>query len=120
MSSAKRAPPMTPGPEPADTQQSPVTAIDMALEPDQTVVGHAQAANAILLKNFPKGFSRPPQFISSVITARPAGSSRPSRQKAEVRQLAARCGSRCPLSAKGKVRNRNGFDMCAVRPFDAA
>jgi hypothetical protein len=48
---------MTLGPEPADAQQIPVTAIDIALEPDQTMAGHAQAANATLLKNFPKGFS---------------------------------------------------------------
>ena len=48
---------MTIGPEPANAQQSHVTAIDIALEPDQTMVGHAQAANATLLKNFPKGFS---------------------------------------------------------------
>jgi hypothetical protein len=37
--------------------QSPVTAIDIALEPDQTMIGHAKAANAVLLQNFPKGFS---------------------------------------------------------------
>jgi hypothetical protein len=43
--------------ESAGAQQSPVTAIDIALEPDQTMVGHARAANAALLKNFPKGFS---------------------------------------------------------------
>jgi 2'-5' RNA ligase len=36
--------------------EKPVTAIDIALEPDQTMTGHAQAANAALLKNFPKGF----------------------------------------------------------------
>jgi len=41
----------------ASAQQSPVTAIDVALEPDQTMIGHAKAANATLLKNFPKGFS---------------------------------------------------------------
>ncbi len=48
---------MTLGTEPANTQQSTVTAIDIAVDPDQTMVGHAQAANATLLKNFPKGFS---------------------------------------------------------------
>jgi 2'-5' RNA ligase len=37
-------------------QQSPVTAIDIALEPDATMVQHAMAANARLLKSFPKGF----------------------------------------------------------------
>jgi len=48
---------MTLGPEPANAQRSPVTAIDIALEPDHTMVDHAQAANATLLKNFPQGFS---------------------------------------------------------------
>jgi hypothetical protein len=48
---------MTLGPEPANVQQNPVTAIDIALEPDQTMVGHAKAANAALLRNFPKGFA---------------------------------------------------------------
>ena len=41
----------------AAAQQSPVTAIDIALEPDATMVQHARAANARLLKSFPKGFS---------------------------------------------------------------
>jgi hypothetical protein len=48
---------MTPGSEPADVQHSPVTAIDIALEPDQAMLGHARSANAALLKNFPGGFS---------------------------------------------------------------
>src|SRR5712671_1983079 len=38
-------------------QQNPVTAIDIALEPDATMLQHAQADNARLLKNFPKGFA---------------------------------------------------------------
>jgi len=38
-------------------QQNPVTAIDIALEPDATMVQHAMAANARLLKDFPKGFT---------------------------------------------------------------
>src|SRR5262245_18334769 len=37
-------------------QQNPVTAIDIALEPDATMIQHAEAANARLLKVFPKGF----------------------------------------------------------------
>ena len=37
--------------------QSPITAIDILLEPDATMIEHAQAANAGLLKNFPKGFA---------------------------------------------------------------
>jgi hypothetical protein len=36
---------------------SPVTAIDIVLEPDATMVKHAEAANARLLKEFPKGFA---------------------------------------------------------------
>jgi hypothetical protein len=39
------------------TQQNPVTAIDIALEPDATMVQHATAANARLLKSFPKGLT---------------------------------------------------------------
>jgi 2'-5' RNA ligase len=38
-------------------QQNPVTAIDIALEPDATMIQHATAANAHLLKSFPKGFT---------------------------------------------------------------
>ncbi|HTV29486.1 MAG TPA: 2'-5' RNA ligase family protein [Xanthobacteraceae bacterium] len=37
-------------------QQNSVTAIDIALEPDATMMQHAKAANARLLKSFPKGF----------------------------------------------------------------
>jgi hypothetical protein len=48
---------MTRGLEPDNAQQSPVTAIDIALEPDQTMVGRAQTANAALLNDFPKGFA---------------------------------------------------------------
>jgi 2'-5' RNA ligase len=36
---------------------NPVTAIDIALEPDATMVQRANAANARLLKSFPKGFA---------------------------------------------------------------
>ncbi len=36
---------------------SPVTAIDIVLEPDATMIKHAEAANARLLKEFPKGFA---------------------------------------------------------------
>jgi hypothetical protein len=42
--------------EPANAEQGRVTAIDIALEPDQTMVGHAKAANDALLKNFLRGF----------------------------------------------------------------
>jgi hypothetical protein len=38
-------------------EQNPITAVDIVLEPDATMVQHAQAANAGLLKNFPKGFT---------------------------------------------------------------
>jgi hypothetical protein len=42
---------------PSNAQQNPVTAIDIALEPDSTMIQHAQADNARLLKVFPKGFA---------------------------------------------------------------
>ncbi len=38
-------------------QQSPVTAIDVLLQPDATMLKQAQATNERLLKVFPKGFS---------------------------------------------------------------
>jgi hypothetical protein len=38
-------------------QPNSVTAIDIALEPDATMVEHAMAAYARLLKDFPKGFA---------------------------------------------------------------
>ena len=39
------------------TDQSPVTAIDILLEPDATMLQHSAANNARLLKVFPKGFA---------------------------------------------------------------
>jgi hypothetical protein len=41
----------------AMAQQSPITAMDIALEPDATMVHHAEAVNARLRVVFPKGFS---------------------------------------------------------------
>jgi hypothetical protein len=40
----------------SSAQQDEVTAIDIALEPDATMIQHAEAANARLLEVFPKGF----------------------------------------------------------------
>jgi hypothetical protein len=40
----------------SEAKQQPITAVDIVLEPDATMVQHAQAANAGLLKNFPKGY----------------------------------------------------------------
>jgi hypothetical protein len=37
--------------------QNPVTAMDIVLEPDATMIERAQAANAALRKNFPKGYA---------------------------------------------------------------
>lgn len=37
--------------------QNPVTAIDILLEPDATMIKHATAANERLLKVFPRGFA---------------------------------------------------------------
>jgi hypothetical protein len=39
------------------TQPGTITALDIVLEPDATMVRHARAANAGLLKNFPKGYA---------------------------------------------------------------
>src|ERR1039457_3604238 len=39
------------------TLTSTITALDIVLEPDETMIRHAQAANAGLLKNFPKGYA---------------------------------------------------------------
>lgn len=47
-------------PHEARAQQNPVTAIDIALEPDATLVQRATDANARLLKAFPKGFALGP------------------------------------------------------------
>jgi 2'-5' RNA ligase len=41
----------------AGAQQNPVTAVDIALEPDATMIQHAMAANARLRESFPKGFA---------------------------------------------------------------
>ena len=38
-------------------EQEPVTAIDILLEPDATMLQHAEVANARLLKVYPKGFA---------------------------------------------------------------
>jgi hypothetical protein len=38
-------------------EPSPVTAIDVLLDPDATMVRHAEAANERLLKSFPRGFA---------------------------------------------------------------
>jgi hypothetical protein len=55
MSENKSASPGTSGTSGA--VRNSVTAIDIVLEPDQTMIRHAQDANAALLKNFPKGYS---------------------------------------------------------------
>jgi 2'-5' RNA ligase len=41
----------------SNAQQDAVTAVDIALEPDATMMQHAKADNARLLKAFPKGFA---------------------------------------------------------------
>src|SRR6476646_5658970 len=38
-------------------EQNPVTAIDIVLEPDATMVKHAETVNERLLKEYPKGFA---------------------------------------------------------------
>src|SRR5258708_40355030 len=42
--------------ETSSAKQNPITAIDIALEPDATMIQHAEAVNARLRKAFPKGF----------------------------------------------------------------
>lgn len=42
---------------PAPAAPNNVTAIDILLDPDATMIQHAQAANARLLKNYPEGYS---------------------------------------------------------------
>src|SRR5262245_26296901 len=46
--------------QPAWADDSLVTAIDVVLEPDATMVRHAEAENQRLLKVFPKGFALGP------------------------------------------------------------
>src|SRR3989442_1499604 len=41
----------------SSAQQNPVTAIDIALEPDATMIQHAEAANARLREVYPKGYA---------------------------------------------------------------
>ena len=41
----------------AAAKQNDVTAIDILLDPDATMIQHATAANARLLQNFPKGYT---------------------------------------------------------------
>ena len=43
--------------EVSSAPSSPITAVDIALEPDATMMEHAKADNARLLKAFPKGFA---------------------------------------------------------------
>jgi hypothetical protein len=43
--------------ETSGAQQNPTTAIDILLEPDATMLQHAEAVNARLLKVFPQGFA---------------------------------------------------------------
>jgi len=43
--------------QPIDPKSSPVTAIDILLDPDATMMKNAQAANARLRGNFPAGFA---------------------------------------------------------------
>jgi hypothetical protein len=44
-------------PASGSAEQTPITAIDILLEPDATMLQHAEANNARLLKAYPKGFA---------------------------------------------------------------
>jgi hypothetical protein len=57
MSVDKPASPGMKGTATAAAKQNLITAIDILLEPDATMIRHAQAANAGLLKNYPKGYT---------------------------------------------------------------
>jgi hypothetical protein len=41
----------------SSAEHHPITAVDIVLEPASTMIQHAQAANAGLLKNFPRGYA---------------------------------------------------------------
>jgi hypothetical protein len=43
--------------ETPSAKENPITAIDIALEPDATMIQHAEAVNARLREVFPKGFA---------------------------------------------------------------
>jgi hypothetical protein len=45
------------GQQASAAEQNDITAIDILLDPDATMIQHATAANAQLLKSFPKGFT---------------------------------------------------------------
>jgi hypothetical protein len=47
----------TDGSSASGAAQNPIMAVDIVLEPDATMIQNAQAANAGLLKNFPKGYT---------------------------------------------------------------
>ena len=46
-----------PAQQASGAKQNDVTAIDILLDPDATMIEHATAANAQLLKNYPKGYT---------------------------------------------------------------
>jgi hypothetical protein len=50
----------------SDATQNPITAVDIVLEPDVTMIQQAQAANAGLLKNFPKGYALGDEHASHI------------------------------------------------------
>jgi hypothetical protein len=50
-------------------QQNPVTAIDIALEPDATMIEYTKAANARLRESFPKGFALAEPFSPFTFSA---------------------------------------------------
>jgi hypothetical protein len=53
--------------------QSNITAIDILLEPDATMIQRAHDANAQLLKNFPKGFALGGEHAPHVTVLQRAG-----------------------------------------------
>ena len=57
--------------EASHAQGNPVTAIDILLEPDATMVQHAHADNARLLRAYPKGFALDATHHSTMIIRPP-------------------------------------------------
>jgi hypothetical protein len=74
--------------------QGSITAIDVALEPDATMMDHVSADNARLLKNFPKGFALDETHHAHVTVL----------QRFVALRISTRCTLRSPVSWKKRTR----------------
>src|SRR5258708_694264 len=59
--------------ETSSPKQNPITAIDIALEPDAIMMGHAEAANARLREVYPKGYALDASVGDVLAGEKPAG-----------------------------------------------